>query len=71
MARIDGDRPERGAPPDYDSAIRQAAEPEPRESEKKRKWPADAVAATCKYLSEGVRCTIGLLVSDPSTCEVL
>ena len=55
MVRIHSDRPDCGTPPPNDSARRQIEELRPMEDEKKQRWPADAVAATYKYLSDGVR----------------
>jgi hypothetical protein len=55
MARIHTDRSDDSASPPCDSDVEQGAEIVRTEGEKKQQWPAKAVAATCKYLSEGVR----------------
>jgi hypothetical protein len=51
----DSDRSGRGTRLVYDAAIDKTVENKPTESDKRCPWPAKAISATYKYLSQGVR----------------
>jgi hypothetical protein len=55
MFRIHTNQTNRGIPPVYCAPMTQPVENEKNESKKRGRLPAAVIAATYKYLSEGVR----------------
>ena len=55
MFRIYTNRTNRGAPPVYCAPMSETVENEMNESKKRGRLPVAVIAATYKYLSEGVR----------------